>query len=744
MIFESNRYRTLNNFIIPNCYSITKFTNYTLFQLLELYESNDCFMIFDNQGYFYDINSVYYLQHIDGEGGGQQLIANFNRLCEKIPQIFKMDIIDNENVLKINYNLILELKQFNQQEQKYIKNVDKVNEKKIDKYLERDENIENLLQNNIVNNSIDDKIDNIISKIKNDVLLNQTTKETKKNVEKHDDYIYLENTDSMNYDYCHIPNNQNKSQSEYIEYLKKLVEEVDCIIGFNTLGYCKYYIKSKELCDKKENCNLYIHIQKYNKLNQSVIDNSDKLKIRVYNEYLKHFDENTICNLNKQFWYNDYQYQGIYENEKYDYNLILNEIKLPSIEFNKSIFFQTQLTTSNILVNDVDNIRNHFLNIIDCNSYINCYYSKDSKESIDCKENKNIGTKYVQVFVIVHNIYTENEKYKKMLSVLIEYFNKEYINYELFLYKEDQLLNKKFFEKLQETKYVVFLDNVVHNYITNLVYECILNECFIFYHGCDQASLFFHNVKSFIPIHLTDNLLINISNVFVKSIPNLIQNDIYNNFIEDIKCNKERIYKDYNVFTKFQKLLNMEKYSKPINSIVSKTTKKVGIIFIQENDNYINKKFYEYILTKFYNMNYIYVVSDYLNEDNKVLVNDILSSHHYNSQLIIVEKSSVYQFIYDLCFCMANINVYYVENNNYHLFNSYNNMFDEFDEYQYKIENLDCYDEYMLKTNHIIVNKYNSPATYIYTNSNYYHYINPLMLKSGKDFIINKMIYEKR
>jgi len=758
MIFESRRYRNLNNFIIPNKYATIKFTNFTIFELFDIYETNDCYMIFDSQGHFYDMNAIYYLENIPNDiKNNQQLITNFDRLVEKLPHIFCNDIINNEKLLKINYDLIIEMRQLNNTN--YINN----NNTNEHSYFKKDNKIENIIHNqeNYQNNNdntqqnksynnqsntlnkqihnnideIDHKLNNIIHKINNNTYQRPSLSNT-----NDDEFIIYENTDCISYDYCYIPKPENVSMNDYISQLKSIVNLVDGLIGFNTLGYCKYFIKSKEHCIHKDNCNLYVHKNKllstdeFNKNNQ--IDNT-KSNIRVYNEYLKHYDEYSIVKYNQQFInHNKYIYQYNLENEKYDYNLILNEIKVQSVNFKQSIVFQTQGNISNILINDLNLIRSHFMCVIDSSSYLNCYL-KNTNIKYD-----NNDSKFYQVLIIIHEVYLKDDKFKSMIGVLIEFLNRELITYELFLYKQEQILNEQFMNKIQESKYVIFLDQVVSNLITNLVYDCILNNCVVFYYGCNEASLFFNNTKSFIPISINEMVLINKNNLHTYSIIDIIKNDIYNSLIKDIQNTHKRILEDYNVFTKFEKLIDINKYITKVNSIIKKTYKQICIFVIDENDNLINKKYYEYCIHKCNSFDYIYLISNNLNEDNIDKINDMIQS---NLKIIYInyQENNLFNFIYNLLFGIANTNVLLIDNNKHYEFKSYNDMYTEFDEMYDKIYKLNEYDQYQLNSNYIITNKYDSPSTFIYSNSNYYHYLNPYKCNSSKDFIINKMVYDK-
>lgn len=675
----SNTILQFNNYHFNEEYHSNHFVNYSFFDLLDIYQSNVDYVFFNQKGYFYEIQNLKKCKTDPTENNNGEIYF-FNK-----DRLNKINNLYNEIIFNISSN----------SQNNLIIDFDKLDDIKEDKV------------ENIVKKSIVPKSNNLIS----------------------NDFEILEGVDSYGYDYCYL---QSNNQIELINQCREICKNNKNIIGFNSLGYLKYHIEPNKDKLIQQKCSLYIH--KSNFREQKNIHNVDKnkIQIRYLNDFIGLNDEyNTIIN-NKEFINDNFEYQNVLNNDKYNFNLITDGIKIPGFMFEKSIIFKTNcMNHTKQFFNQIYSVNTNqdkFKFIFDSNSYLNMFVKKTNYKVF---EN---GIKSTLLLICIHESYLQN--FKNLIDLLINHFVIDKIRVELFIFKDNYFMDDNYFqikERIQDTLFVLFLDIKETNYISNLVYECIYARCCILYSGCNEASYFFNNYKSFIPIEFDYNIL------KTEYIYKLINKEHFKNLLEKNEFDKiiHRI-NEYNVFNKFQKYIEFDKLYKNITKPIDNN---FFTIICLKNVESFNKKYFEYVFNELQELNNIDKVFIFIDDVTEEFNQKIMSLIYDLNVMIINVKENIYKKIYDFVFYCKDIPILYIENNNYELYEHYNDMFDEFDMLLSKIKDMNTFDKFKIQSNYYMTNEYNSPSTLFYCNSDILHYIDPFNCNSGKDFIIRKMIY---
>jgi hypothetical protein len=661
------------------------FVNYSFFDLLDIYQSNDDYVFFNQKGFFYKIQNLKKCKTEPNNNlNGDIYFYNKDRLM-KMNDLLKVPIF---HISPNSHN-------------NFLIDFDKLDDEIISKNYKQ-EQIVNIIKKPIVSKS-------------NDIIT--------------DEFEILEGVDSYGYDYCYL---QNDNTTELIKYCKELCKNNKNIIGFNSLGYLKYYIEPNRDKFIQQKCSLYIHKSNYKEQKDIINVDDKKIHIRYFNDNIGLSDEYNTIEYNKEFIDDKFVYQDILNIEKYNYNLITDGTKIPGFIFEKSVIFKTNsINQTKHFFNQVYSVNSKkFKFIFDTNSYLNMFIKKTNYISNISKNNY----KSSLLLICVHESYIQH--FRNLIDLLINHFVIDKIKVELFVFKDNYFMDdnySKIKEKIQDTQFVLFLDIKETNYVSNIVYECIYAKCCILYSGCNEVSLLFNNYQSFIPVEFDYNIL------KTEYIYKLINKEHYDELLEKNEFDKTiaRI-NEYNVFNKFQKYIKFEQSYKNISKPLSDNF--ISIICIKNIENF-NKKYYEYVFNELQELNktdkvYIFVedISEEFNQKLKSIIYDL-------NVMVINVKENIYEKMYDFVFYIKDTPILYIENNNFELYQNYNDMFDEFDLLMTRVKKLNRFDKFKIQSNYYITNEHNSPSTLFYCNSDILHYIDPLNCNSGKDFIIRKMIY---
>jgi len=429
-MIHSNSIKKFSNYNFNTNY-FTTFSNYSAFELLDIYQSNEDFVFFDTNGNFVHIKDLHLLNTNPSNYNGNTYFYNNSRL-ELMNKNYSLN--DDNEIFTLSENDI------------FIINFGSIDIKKI-------------------NNKY--KQVSVSTEQSNNVKLKESSNISDNDI---DNYYVFEDCDSFGYDYCVI---NNKDNDILIHQLINICENNKNIIGFNSFGFLKYYIEPNKDNFIKKECKLYIHKSRYNDFKNKLIEKEKETKyIRYYNEYLGDKNETNILLYNRKYTIDpNIDYQSVLGMENYDYNIITDGTKIPGIVFDKSLVFKTNslshtrqfLNQVNIhQLNTTKKKEDKFKFIFDSNSYMNMVINKSNNFTNYPKHNNKTDL----LLLCVHESYMDT--YKEYIDIFVMYLVNIKIKCELFVFKDNYYLEESYDEikeKIKNTYFVMVLDVDETNYI---------------------------------------------------------------------------------------------------------------------------------------------------------------------------------------------------------------------------------------------------------------------------------------
>ena len=479
------------------------------------------------------------------------------------------------------------------------------------------------------------------------------------------------------------------------------------IDGFNTLGYIKNKINIHEIkYSQWMNDNDYLFIKMDKIINVKLISNyatSSFLRNEWNNMSKGNFKWNNILIVD-----NDYDQDNI------DYFVIINKPLYEDIYYvpEKTIIFQMEpwsndkagVKTWGIWAEPDENIflnvRSHKKFINNCQSQLNISYNELLTYKIEKKYNKICCICSANYFDPGHIKRVNFIKYLEELNdptVIIDVYGRD--NYHNFKNYKGILPNDSKDIMMDYKYYFMAENNKEYNYITEKFWETVLAECFCFYWGADNLKDYI-NPNSFISLNLETPEDFNNSYIIIK---NSIINNIWDNRINLIKNEKNKVMNFYNFFPTIERIITKDiwtlknenenenenekeefednKYNISIKLNLNNLIKNTKIIII----NHYNILDYDPKNTSFYltakEFGFEIIIYDNYNKNNKNnLLKDIIDDNNIN-YFIIDNKddpytnlnTSINNFLNHLNYLPENYDVCYIEDNNDN--NNNNNKF---------------------------------------------------------------------
>ena len=473
------------------------------------------------------------------------------------------------------------------------------------------------------------------------------------------------------------------------------------IDGFNTLGYLKNKIKINELkYSQWMNDNDYLFIK---------MDKIIKVKL-ISNYATSSFLRNEWNNMsNGNFkWNNILIVDDDYDVNNIDYFVIINKPLYEDIYYvpEKTIIFQMEPWSNDKIgiktwgvwaepdENIFLNVRSHKKYINNCQSQLNITYNELLTYKIEKKYNKICCICSANYFDPGHIKRVDFIKYLEELNdpdVIIDVYGRD--NYHNFKNYKGVLPNNSKDIMMDYKYYFMAENNKEYNYITEKFWETALSECFCFYWGADNLKDYI-NPQSFISLNLDNPEDFNNS---YKIIKNSINNNIWENRINLIKNEKNKVMNFYNFYPTIERIItkdiwtlknenekseeNIEdnKYNINIKLNLNNLIKNTKIIII----NYYNILDYDPKNTSFYltakEFGFEIIIYDNYNKNN--LFKDIIDSNNNINYFVIDNKDNPYtnlntsinNFFNHLNYLPENYDVCYIDENNYTVNNNNNN-----------------------------------------------------------------------
>lgn len=376
-----------------------------------------------------------------------------------------------------------------------------------------------------------------------------------------ENFEYVRGLDSSNNDIEHVKNLT-------IEEMKiRALDNDDCVC-FNTLGFFKSKLNELKKTPYYKNISDGIYIKKHinNKINK---DNDKIYRIKMICNWT---DSKTLCDEWNWMSKGDYKWDNIeitWEDSDIDYYVIINKPKPEDFYIGeKTIIFQMEPQCVNSEQNwgvktwgEWANPDSNKFSMIRTNKeYLNCTqwqlnltynYLKNEKITKDEIKNKIISSicssKYYDPGHIKRIDFLSYLESKNDPEIKLDIYNADNLH-GFKSYKGQLSMKDKHLGILPYKYYFMCENNSEPNYITEKFWEPIISETLIFYWGCPNVSDYI-NPLAYVQLDMDD---------FEKSyqiIKNALENNLWEQRIQYIREEKEKILDYYNFFPTLKRII---------------------------------------------------------------------------------------------------------------------------------------------------------------------------------------------